>query len=134
MRSSHDQHSAAAMSAKLNVAYDVLRVPHRRAKYLLRLRTSKAQSSSCSSSIQEEAHPPQDFLVWVMHFREQLDDARADVAQLRTLRDSLQPEIDQCLSTLTHAFQHNHLEDAAIESAKLQYFASIQLVFDEGIP
>lgn len=135
------QKLASNMSARVNMAYDVLRVPHRRAKHLLHLRSAAASEEHFSDGLDDDAVQrsymkdvklPPDFLFWVMEFREQIEEARGDINKLRDLRQQFYPQVQNCLTDLSTAFDDSRLDDAARETSKLQYLASIQQVFDEG--
>lgn len=131
MRPESERDNAATMSARLNAAFDVLKAPHQRAHHLLQLRgivPTSADGPLSQSDLSTE------FLAWVMEFRERLAAAATDARQLDTLRKEFLLQKDACLSSLEAAFQENRLEDAVIDTTKLQYFTSIQYAMEDTLP
>lgn len=118
-----DQQAAADMSARLNVAHDVLNAPHRRARHLLSLRDP--------SIILDHVPPAPNFLAWVMTFRESVENAATNPAHLARLRDELFQHREKTMVLLSNAFENGDLDTAALATAKLQYFHSIHSVIDD---
>lgn len=130
-----EQKRAADISSRLNVAYEVLRTPHRCAKHLLHLKKNYQQGQSSLDDDQEspllaDAELSSEFLMWIMEFRGQLETTGNDLQKLKRLREQLEDRVQQSLTDLTAAFDEDRLDDAVRETAKLQYYASIQQVFD----
>lgn len=131
MRSESERQSAAAMSADLNAAFDVLKTPHQRAHHLLRLRG--VVPTSVDGPLPHSDLSPK-FLAWIMDFRERLDAATDNPQQLSQLRKEFKPQLDACLSSLELAFRENRLKDATKDATKLQYFTSIQCALEDVLP
>lgn len=123
-----DQQGAANMSAKLNEAYSVLRVPYKRAKHLLQIRAEHSHANLLS--IDDLPLEPQ-FLMWVLEIREATASAAGNLDKLRALRGSLETALKQCLDHLAAAFEGNNLDIAAKETAKLQYLRRIEQAIDD---
>lgn len=131
MRSESERQSAAAMSADLNAAFDILKTPHQRAHHLLRLRG--VIPTSVDGPLPHSDLSPK-FLAWIMDFRERLDAATDNPQQLAQLHKEFKPQLDACLSSLELAFRENRLKDATKDATRLQYFTSIQRALEDVLP
>lgn len=100
-----------------NEAYDTLKNPARRAKYLLEKQGIDAVADTNTAL-------PMDFLMQQMEWREQLDDAKTakDVAALDELHGTLQSDAKMLESELTDLFDHKKDYVAATEVTRKLIF------------
>lgn len=126
-----DRHENSAesveKSAHINAAYDTLRKAHKRAKHLIELEYSEqAIGDTCNES--EDA----EFLLWMMNIRENLDQMIQvkDEGELSKIRQVISKHYQQCLKDTADAFARGNITDIQRLANRLQYFASVQLVFD----
>lgn len=128
LQSETERQAATTMSARLNTAFDALKSPHERARHLLTIRGI----SAASSELTLQSSPSVEFLTWVMDFHEKLADAGSCPDKRTQLRKQLLPVLNNCLSNLDRAFHENSLDEAARETAKLQYLSSIERALDQS--
>jgi molecular chaperone HscB len=100
-----------------NEAYDTLKNPARRAKYLLEKQGIDAVADTNTAL-------PMDFLMQQMEWREQLDDAKTakDVAALDELHGTLQSDAKMLESELADLFDHKKDYVAATEVTRKLIF------------
>ena len=100
-----------------NEAYDTLKNPARRAKYLLEKQGIDAVADTNTAL-------PMDFLMQQMEWREQLDDAKTakDVAVLDELHGTLQSDAKMLESELADLFDHKKDYVAATEVTRKLIF------------
>lgn len=84
-----ERRRAVQLSAQVNEAYQTLRAPLARARYLLGLR-------GVDAGVESNTAMPTDFLMAQMEWREQFEEARAErkVEALETLLDRLREQLD----------------------------------------
>lgn len=112
---------AADMSARLNLAYETLQQPARRAQHLLEIMAPSKPVPQLDPA----------FLMWVVEIREQVVQARENPDIARKLREESEQALSSCISALRHAFDAGSLDRAAVETAKLKYLYRIEKALNE---
>lgn len=112
---------AADMSARLNLAYETLQHPARRAQHLLEIMAPSQPVPQLDPT----------FLMWVVEIREQIAQARENPDLAQKLRDESRNALSSCISALRHAFDAGALDRAAVETAKLQYLNRIEKALND---
>jgi len=117
-RSEKDRKAALDTSARINVAYDTLKKPHLRARYLLEQEGIGIEEGDANIDDIE-------FLDYVMGMREALDE-HPDEEQLKTLKETSEKQLQECLKKAEAAFNRlsegdDFKEQARKEASKLQY-------------
>lgn len=109
-----EQRAALEMAGRINQAYQCLRSPVQRARYLLSLWTG--------TPMQGEAHTVQDpeFLLLQMAWRERLQDDAGDLSALARLRDDVrreQRELEQAFAVCDEAVRAYGTQSRAAREA-----------------
>lgn len=126
--SESDQQSAADMSARINEAYGVLRIPYKRAKHLLHIRSGEDfEEDGLSDDVLNG-----EFLMWVVDIREKIADADGSADRLATIRPEIDETMQQCLQNLARAFENNNLDAATEETVKLQYLRRMEQAIEDA--
>eukprot|EP00741_Cyanophora_paradoxa_P008281 tig00001284_g8010.t1 len=109
---------AAMQSARVNEAYTILKRPHSRATYLLRL--FGIDVGETGGTIAD----PQ-VLMEAMEGREAIEDAEDDAAALGALNERYTGLARECVRDLTRSFDAGELEAARRHAIRLQYLTTI---------
>ncbi|KAJ1979284.1 molecular chaperone [Dimargaris xerosporica] len=120
-----DRQTAEAQSSWLNQAYNTLKNPYERAKYMLEL---QGIYISEEDSIQEP-----EFLEQVFEINEALDEA-VDKKAVKAIRTDNDERIKSVASQLSEAFDQGDLSEARILTIKLRYWDNVKDVVDNWIP
>lgn len=114
--------NAADMSARLNLAYETLREPARRAQHLLNILAPDHTVPKLNA----------EFLMWVVEVREKTNHAKGDPSIISQLRAESQRVLAECITALRDAFDAGAWDRAAEETAKLQYIRRIETALLEA--
>ncbi|OHX20255.1 Fe-S protein assembly co-chaperone HscB [Chromobacterium sphagni] len=122
-----EKRSALMLSTRVNEAYQTLKSPLSRARYLLLLSGVDTQEESNTAM-------PGDFLMAQMEWREDIDDARRDLARLETLSSRLRGEVKSLLSTLEQALDSRaDLDGATVLVRKLRFMEKLDQEIGDAI-
>ena len=141
---------SATASALVNKAYQTLRTPLERVKYVLEeegvmvLSESSGGAGGGRANEQSAATTNPALLMEVMELREAIEDFRAakDSAGLQSLGDLASARVDECMAAITaqHATRRGAsdadeavLSAMASEAVRLQYFSKIYGEVDEAL-
>ncbi|GBC10673.1 hypothetical protein RclHR1_09810007 [Rhizophagus clarus] len=108
---------ASQQSSLINKAYQVLRDPLSRAKYMLKLNNI---SISESESLQD-----QELLMEILDVREQLEEATNE-NNVKVIKNESEDKINNILAELSQAFSSNDFCMAKESTVKLQYWYNIR--------
>ncbi|UXY14873.1 Fe-S protein assembly co-chaperone HscB [Chitiniphilus purpureus] len=119
---------ALQIATRVNEAYQVLRSPLARARYLLE-RAGVATQEETNTAM------PVDFLMAQMQWREDIAEAKAsrNVAQLEALAGALREEIGAQEALLGDQLDHNALEQAAVSVRKLRFLEKLDQDIGDAI-
>jgi molecular chaperone HscB len=130
--SDQEQRLALAVTAQINEAYQTLKDPLRRGRYLLGLK-------GVDTDDETDTRMDPAFLVEQMEIREGLDEARAApdaAARLAALRRDLQERIDGRLAALVTLF-HQDSDDARRKARdilrEMQFLRKLALTLDDDV-
>jgi molecular chaperone HscB len=112
----YEQHAAV-----ITHAYDVLKRPHLRAIHLLNLLTGVPNDKETTD---EDAQPPQEFLMLIMELGELIESACTDV-ELKPYFDANQKRIRETCQKLEQAFEESDLKRAGALVTELKYWNRI---------
>lgn len=109
--SEHDKRIAMERSSAINVAYQTLRDPVKRAEYLVKLGGIDLNSSEPEHGAPT---PDQAFLISMLDLREELEQAQASgLLALEELRERIQKQGDTHMKEAISAFETNAIPQAA---------------------
>ncbi|KAJ1983836.1 molecular chaperone [Dimargaris verticillata] len=120
-----DRRMAETQSSWLNRAYNTLKNPYERAKYMLEL---QGIYISEEESIQEP-----EFLEQVFEINEALDDA-VDKKAVKAIKVDNDERIKHVSSQLSEAFEQSDLMEARILTIKLRYWDNVKDIVDNWAP
>lgn len=126
-RAVSDFESAQEASSLLNAAYQVLRTPHLRAKYMLAERgiaLEEDEGSDGDASAAAGAMSPE-FLGEVMSTREEIESADDDAERLRALLTVNDGKLNAVCDQLDEAFGDEDLPQCRALGARLQFYRRI---------
>ena len=126
-----EQRLAMQRATRVNEAYQALKAPLKRARYLLEL-------SGVDVAVETNTAMPVDFLVEQMEWREAADEARraGDLHELEQLHARLRGQLEEryaALGRLLDADLHRNAASAADEVRKLMFLEKLQQDIDEAI-
>ncbi|RIB07503.1 Co-chaperone HscB, C-terminal oligomerization domain-containing protein, partial [Gigaspora rosea] len=108
---------AQQYSSLINKAYQTLRDPLSRAKYILQL-------NDISISESESLEDPE-LLMKILDTRERLEEA-TDENEAKNIKDESEVRINEIITKLTQAFKSNDLVQAKVLTIRLQYWYNIR--------
>ncbi|MXR35626.1 Fe-S protein assembly co-chaperone HscB [Craterilacuibacter sinensis] len=117
-----ERRRALMVATRVNEAYQTLKKPISRARYLLSLAGVDTQEETNTSM-------PADFLMLQMEWHEALADAKADsdIEALEKLSREIQSDMRELETALTQGIDHEHdLEGAAVLVRKLRFLEKIE--------
>lgn len=123
---SEDQGQITDQSAFINKAYETLKDPLKRAKYLLEdsgLRVTDSTSDSFKT--------PQELLLRVMDIQEDIIDAHQNSKDLDKLAQENEERIRSSVALLSKHFEEGELKAAQLETVKLNYWKTIERLIHE---
>jgi len=114
-KTKQEQAFSADQSASLNHAYNVLKMPHLRATYLLNLE---------GINVLEEIITDMKLLTEVLDIRETIEATESQV-ELRLLKDANDKKINACVEKLKIHFANKNLKSAQEITIQLHYWMKI---------
>jgi len=127
------QSIAAETSSAVNRAYEVLRDPLKRARYVLRMRGGGGGGGGEGGGGEEEddndisSSPAPELLMEVMETREAIEDAQGDQVVLGKIRAQNDDHIHKVINDIEKCFDDaDNLEDAKINITRLRYLTRIR--------
>mmetsp|Transcript_28651 Transcript_28651/g.37552 ORF Transcript_28651/g.37552 Transcript_28651/m.37552 type:complete len:298 (-) Transcript_28651:259-1152(-) len=114
-----EQELSAENSSKVNHAYQILRDPVERVKYLLSLYGVDVLAENSSTKDVDAM-----FLMEVMEIRENIDDA-ASIESINGILESNRKETETCLKNIKSLFDSKEFEKIGEQAVRLQYFTRI---------
>ena len=122
-----EKRSALMLATRVNEAYQTLKSPLNRARYLLLL-------SGVDTQEENNTRMPADFLMAQMEWRESIDDARADVDALEALSRRLHAEEQAMQAELEAALDGRaDLDAAAVLVRKLRFMEKLDQEIGDAI-
>ncbi|WP_047236500.1 Fe-S protein assembly co-chaperone HscB [Chromobacterium subtsugae] len=122
-----EKRSALMLSTRVNEAYRTLKSPLSRARYLLQLSGVDTQEESNTAM-------PGDFLMAQMEWREDIDDARRDLARLEALSSRLRAEANALQAALAQALDSRaDLDGATVLVRKLRFMEKLDQEIGDAI-
>jgi molecular chaperone HscB len=126
-----EQRVAMQRATRVNEAYQALKNPLKRARYLLEL-------AGVDVAVETNTAMPMDFLVEQMEWREAVDEARraGELRELEHLHQRLRGQLDERYEALGRVLDdnlHKNAEHAASEVRKLMFLEKLQQDIDEAI-
>ena len=126
-----DQRVSMQLATRVNEAYQALKVPLKRARYLLEL-------AGVDVAVETNTAMPMDFLVEQMEWREAADEARraGELHELEHLHHRLRGQLDERYAALGRLLDDNfqkNADHAAGEVRKLMFLEKLQQDIDEAI-
>lgn len=115
------------MATRVNEAYQTLKTPVSRARYLLQLRGVDTQEESNTAM-------PVDFLMQQMAWRESLEEAQGSITALESLDRELRAAAKNLLATLSTALDAQPNDTLATETVrKLRFIDKVQSEIDQAM-
>ncbi|UTH74962.1 Fe-S protein assembly co-chaperone HscB [Chromobacterium sp. IIBBL 290-4] len=122
-----EKRSALMLATRVNEAYQTLKSPLNRARYLLLL-------SGVDTQEENNTRMPGDFLMAQMEWRESIDDARRSVDELETLSGRLRAEVKSMQQALAAALDAEaDLDAAAVWVRKLRFMEKLDQEIGDAI-
>ncbi|MEO9384404.1 Fe-S protein assembly co-chaperone HscB [Chromobacterium phragmitis] len=122
-----EKRSALMLATRVNEAYQTLKSPLNRARYLLSLAGVDTQEEN-------NTRMPGDFLMAQMEWRESIDDARQSVAELEALSGRLRAEVKTMQADLESALDARvDLDAAAVLVRKLRFMEKLDQEIGDAI-
>eukprot|EP00471_Norrisiella_sphaerica_P000362 CAMPEP_0184487750 /NCGR_PEP_ID=MMETSP0113_2-20130426/10312_1 /TAXON_ID=91329 /ORGANISM="Norrisiella sphaerica, Strain BC52" /LENGTH=146 /DNA_ID=CAMNT_0026870147 /DNA_START=351 /DNA_END=791 /DNA_ORIENTATION=- len=117
-----EQAIAAAESSSINAAYDVLKDPLRRARYLL----------DTSNEDEEGTVTDPELLMKVMEYQERIDGS-SNQKELTEIRDEIESRYEKAIQDISEAFSAGNPEDAREKINCLSYFKTLSQRISEKL-
>jgi molecular chaperone HscB len=122
-----EKRSALMLATRVNEAYQTLKSPLNRARYLLQL-------SGVDTQEENNTRMPADFLMAQMEWREDIDDARASMDALESLSRRLRGEVKAMQAELETALDaRGDLDCAAVLVRKLRFMEKLDQEIGDAI-
>lgn len=121
-----ERRQAMQWATRVNEAYQTLREPLKRARYLLALRGVDPQ-------IETNTAMPAEFLMAQMEWREAVEEASTDVDELDRLLAKVRRDLHAELDSLGRELDEGRNEDAAASVRRLMFFEKIRHEIGEAI-
>jgi len=118
-KSEQEKEFSASQSAGLNHAYNVLKTPHLRAEYLLRMHGIDVSETMGTIFDQE-------LLMEIMEMREQVEELDKDAPELKSIAQSNRKHMEGLITELADAFAKHDYGTAKAKTVKLRYLTKIQ--------
>jgi molecular chaperone HscB len=124
-----EQELSAAASAAVNIAYQALKKPMSRLRYVLELEGNAVLSEGAGGggSISDPS-----FLMEIMDLRETIEDCTSQT-ELKRIDARNQERIQSALGLVEKHYAARDIDALALEAVKLQYFTKIEEEIEEAI-